>query len=132
MYTNIFFSVVFVLMCLGVSALPVLADKEEEARIKAVNTILPDKNTLGHHAGSLPDGDVSTYFIPWFIDIMMKISYTVAVVVIIYAGVLYVIAQGDDGMISEAKNIFIFGAVGFLVMTVAYAMVYGILNFDFF
>ena len=84
------------------------------------------------HLYNLPSGDVATHFIPRFIDIFLKISYTVTVVVIIFAGGLYIYAQGDDGDTDKAKNILIYGVVGFLIITVAYAFVQGILNLEWF
>ncbi|MBT4936494.1 hypothetical protein HON22_01105 [Candidatus Peregrinibacteria bacterium] len=81
---------------------------------------------------NLPRGDISTHFLPRFIDILMKLSYTIAVAIIIYSGIIYIISGDDDGEITKAKDIFIYGVAGFLIITVSYAIVQGVIRFQFF
>lgn len=85
--------------------------------------ILPRKQKI---AGDLPAGDLATHFLPRFIDIMIKTAYTISVGFIIYAGLLYFIAHGNDGETKKAKQILIYGAIGFIIITVSYAIVEGV------
>lgn len=81
---------------------------------------------------NLPQGDISTHFLPRFIDILMKISYTIAVAIIIYSGIIYITKGDKEGEVEKAKDIFIYGVVGFLIITVSYAIVQGVIRFEFF
>jgi len=94
-----------------------------------VSNLIPKKEG---HLYNLPDGDISTHFIPRFIDILIKISYTIAVAVMVYAGILYIKSQGDDTDQEKAKDIFIFGIIGFLVIVISYAFVQGVMRLNFF
>jgi hypothetical protein len=98
-----------------------------------IQDILPNNtDKLLSNAKNLPHGDINTHFIPRFIDILMKISYTIAVMVILYAGILYIVAGDEDAEITNAKNILIYGAVGFFIITVSYAVIQGVVRLQFF
>ena len=46
-----------------------------------------------------------------------------AVIMIIYAGIQYVISAGDSGKVTKAKNTIIYSVVGLVVAIMAYAIV---------
>ena len=92
------------------------------------NDVLPKKGPID---GDLPDGDITTHFVPRVIDIMITSAYTISVGFMLYAAFLYIYAHGDEGDLDKAKNIFIYSVVGFLIITVSYAIVQGVTNFNF-
>ncbi len=94
--------------------------------------LLPNRIGEGNNIAKLPHWDIATFFIPRFIKIITVSSYTLSVIFLIYAGVLYITAQEDEERTSQAKHIFIYSVVGFLVMTLAYVFVEGVISFNFF
>jgi hypothetical protein len=85
--------------------------------------LLPKKQSI---SGNLPQGDLATHFLPRFIDIMIKSAYTISVGFMIYAALLYFIAHGEEGEAKKAKKILIYGAIGFVIITISYAIVEGV------
>ena len=52
----------------------------------------------------------------------------IAVIVIIIGGILYIIAQGDPGKITRAKNTILYAVIGLIVSLLAFAIVNFVLN----
>ena len=46
----------------------------------------------------------------------------VAVIVIIFAGVMYVISSGDAGRVAKAKNLLVYSIVGLIIVISAFAI----------
>ena len=57
------------------------------------------------------------------IQTMFFILGVLAVIMIIYAGIQYVISAGDSGKVTKAKNTIIYSVVGLVVAIMAYAIV---------
>ncbi|MCF7811993.1 PKD domain-containing protein [Candidatus Gracilibacteria bacterium] len=57
------------------------------------------------------------------LNFLLSFLGILAVAMIIYAGFLYVTAQGDDAQADKAKNIVAYAAIGVLVILVSYALV---------
>ncbi len=108
------------------SSIPVCIGKWQD-----LTDLIPRKSG-GEYLNNLPDGDIASHFIPRLIDILIKVSYTISVAFMIYAGVLYIIAQGEQEDKDKAIDIFIFAITGFLVISASYAVVQGIIRLDFF
>ena len=83
---------------------------------------------------SLPHGDLTTHFIPRIIDIILKISFMLATVSIIIAGILYIQAFGseNEGDRTKAKNILKYAVLGFVFISASYGIVQGILSLNVF
>lgn len=71
----------------------------------------------GNSGASLTDG------IKNIINMMLYIIGVVAVLVIIYSGIIFVTAAGDSGKIATAKNAILYAVVGLIVAILAYAIV---------
>lgn len=56
-------------------------------------------------------------------DILMFILGGVAVIMIIYAGILYATSAGDTTKVTTAKNTILYAVVGIIVALLAYAIV---------
>ncbi|MFA6528984.1 MAG: pilin [Candidatus Gracilibacteria bacterium] len=93
--------------------------------------LLPSTSTLidqspNAQGASLPTGDLMSETLPKIIKIIMYAVGTVILIAIVYAGILLVIARGNEEEIKKAQNIIIYGAIGVVIIGVAYAIVYGI------
>lgn len=55
--------------------------------------------------------------------VVMALTTSAAVVMFVYAGFLYITAQGDSNQISRATNIFTNVAIGFVIILSAYLLV---------
>lgn len=64
-------------------------------------------------------------------NFLLPIVALIAVVAIVWAGVLYVTSFGDDGRIETAKKIIMWVVIGLIIMLGAYAIVNTILNIEF-
>jgi len=62
------------------------------------------------------------------INFIITIAGSFAAILFAYAGFMYLTAQGDTGKISQAHNIFKSVLVGFVVILVAWLIVYTLLN----
>lgn len=87
------------------------------------NDVLPVGRKID---GKLPTGDAVTHFLPRAIDILIKSAYTIDLAILVYAAFLYFLAHGDDGEYGKAKTTFIYSVVGFLVISISYAIVTGV------
>ena len=59
---------------------------------------------------------------------LILVGSLLAVWAIVYAGILYTIAAGDDERIKSAKNALKFGIIGFAVMLVSFGLVNAIVR----
>jgi Type IV secretion system pilin len=59
-------------------------------------------------------------------------SMILTIVGIVFAGVYYMISQGNDEDISKAKSIILYLIIGMAIMAAAYGIVTGVIQFDFF
>jgi hypothetical protein len=74
----------------------------------------------------LPVSLLSSELIPDIIKIILNITYAITVGMILYAGALYVIRNDDEEYETKAKNIFRNGIIGLIIISVSYAVVYGV------
>lgn len=58
------------------------------------------------------------------INVVLAVVGILAVIVIIYGGVSYVISTGEASKVAKAKNIVLYGVVGLVVALLAYSIVY--------
>jgi hypothetical protein len=61
--------------------------------------------------------------IPRFINIMLFSVGILAVVMLIYGGLRYVISGGNDSKVKDAKNTILYAIVGLIVAILGYALV---------
>lgn len=68
------------------------------------------------------DGDVKTS-ITKVINYLLTFLGILAVIMIIYAGILMIMAQGEEENVEKGKKIIIWAVVGIIVITLSYAIV---------
>ena len=117
--------VLVAVMCLAVVftavspvSLPVYADAKDEVKRGADMT-----NSGGGSAKQdLPD------IITTIINVMLFIAGALAVIMIIYGGIRYITAHGDEKQVKVAKDTIIYSVVGLIIAIIAYALVSFIFN----
>lgn len=57
------------------------------------------------------------------INTILGLVGSLSVVMIVYAGIQYVISAGDSGKVAKAKNIIIYAVVGLLIAVFSYTIV---------
>lgn len=69
----------------------------------------------------IPTGSGDTLFTN-ILNLVYFISGTIAVIVIIIAGIMYTISSGDAAKITRAKNMLLYSVVGLIIVIAAYAI----------
>ncbi len=67
-------------------------------------------------------GDIFSYVV-WIVNVLLSFVAVAAVIVIIYAGVKYITAFGDETAAKEAKNVILYAVIGLLVIGLSAAIV---------
>ena len=98
-------------------SLPVYADSRDEAQNGAK---LVDGG--GGSNQNLPD------IITTIINVMLFIAAALAVIMIIYGGIRYITAHGDEKQVKVAKDTIVYSVVGLIIAIIAYALVTFIFN----
>ena len=106
----------------GAMMVPVMAD--DIGDICEAGNNIPDD--LKEAAGcQLADTDKTVMpAVVYIINVALSLVGIVAVVVVIYGAITYVISTGDAVKLNRAKNSIIYGIVGLVVALMAYAVVY--------
>ena len=106
-------------MCLAMAftvaspvSLPVYADSRDEAQNGAK---LVDGG--GGSNQNLPD------IITTIINVMLFIAAALAVIMIIYGGIRYITAHGDEKQVKVAKDTIVYSVAGLIIAILAYALV---------
>jgi hypothetical protein len=127
MIKKLFTILLFITLCIF-SISPVFAAKgEDDAVSNKLDILLPPSMV---DAG-VPKGSLKYDVIPAAIKIFLAVAATISFVVFVYAGVMLVIAQGNEEEVTKFKNVLIWSVVGLLFITAAYALVRGVLNLSF-
>lgn len=112
------------LMCLAMVltavspvSLPVYADSRDEAQ-NGANLA----NSGGGSNQNLPD------IITTIINVMLFIAAALAVIMIIYGGIRYITAHGDEKQVKVAKDTIVYSVTGLIIAILAYALVTFIFN----
>lgn len=115
---------------MAISALPVFAAAEEE--ILPSNTINKTDPKTGNSSGQLlPIGNLKKDVVPQAIRIALALGGTVSMGIFVYAGVMLIIAQGNEEEITKFKNVLIWSIVGLISITISYGLVRGLMQIVF-
>ncbi len=98
-------------------SLPVYADSRDEAQ-NGANLA----NSGGGSNQNLPD------IITTIINVMLFIAAALAVIMIIYGGIRYITAHGDEKQVKVAKDTIVYSVTGLIIAILAYALVTFIFN----
>ena len=123
---RIVFILVFTVM-LGVNNMFAFA---ADATKEKLDKILPP-GSAQQGGQSLPSSDLATGIVPQAIKILLALTGTVSFIVFVYAGIMLIIAQGNEEEITKFKNILLWSVVGLVFIGAAYALVSGVLQISF-
>lgn len=115
------------------SSAPVPGMSEEQIKAK-VDTLLPPRSDIlvdGKKDINLPAKDFKKGIIPGAIKMILALTGTVSFGVFVYAGVMLIIAQGNEEEITKFKNILIWSLVGLTFVIASYAIVSGVMQLIF-
>ncbi len=106
----------------------------EIAKTKAMDVITRVNQILiaPNRPGEVPTGDLMEDFIPQFVRQLFRFAWIVALLSLITSGIFFILAKGNDDRVSKARSILIFTLIGFVVITLAFAVVNAITDIDFF
>lgn len=79
---------------------------------------------------ALPGGDFLGETVPAIITNIIYLTGFLIFIAITYAGVLLVIARGNEEAITKAKNILTYSGVALAMISLGYALIYGIANLN--
>jgi len=82
--------------------------------------------------GSVPSGDIVTDFIPQIIRQLFRFAWVAVFIALTASGVMLIMAQGNDERLTKAKSMIYFTLIGFAFVAMAFAIVKGVTDIDFF
>ncbi len=97
-----------------------------------IHDILPQKS-VEQSAGVnyVPTGDLEAEILPASIKMFLGVVATISFAMFIYAGVNLIISQGNEEEMTKFKSMLIWSVVGLVIITMAYAVVKGVLDLNF-
>jgi len=78
----------------------------------------------------LVTGDLRSELIPEFIQTLLKLMGTFALLLFIYAGAILVLRDGDEEKVTKAKDILIYAIIGAVVSLLAYLIIEAVIQFN--
>lgn len=105
-----------------------LAHEEALAAMRVVNQIL----IAPSRPGAVPEGDLVADFIPQLIRQLFRFAWLAVLVSLVVSGVMFVMAQDNDEKITKAKSMIYYSLIGFAFIALAFAIVKGVTDIDFF
>ncbi len=82
--------------------------------------------------GNVPSGDIVSDFIPQIIRQLFRFAWLLVLVSLTVSGVYFVMAQHDDDRLTKAKTMIYYSLIGFAFIALAFAIVKGVTDIDFF
>lgn len=108
------------------SAYAVDVDDDVDILFPSQQNIIEDED----NRVSLPGGDFLGEIVPAVITNVMYVSAFLIFIAFMYGGVLLVIGRGNEESVTKAKSIIIYSAVALVLISLGYAIVYGIANLN--
>lgn len=105
-----------------------LAESEALDSVNGVNRILLSPS----RPGAVPTGDIVEDFIPQLIRQLFRFAWLGIFIAFTISGVLMIMSHDDEEKITKAKGILYYSLVGFAVIALAFAIVKGVTDIDFF
>jgi len=102
--------------------------------VSKADDILPSKDYASSNVNekqTLPEEDFETQIVPNIIKIFLRLVGTIIFGVFVYAGVMLVLAQGNEEEITKFKNLLIWSLVGTAFIVASYAIVSGAMQLVF-
>jgi hypothetical protein len=88
----------------------------------ADTTVQPDDKLIGSKGALVK-------YVSELKDWILALTALIALIIIVYGGVMYMLAAGDEKRASKAKNIILYGLIGVVVIVGAYFLISLVTNF---
>ncbi|MFA5211606.1 MAG: hypothetical protein WC414_03890 [Patescibacteria group bacterium] len=111
----------FLLLLLSLKADKIFA---EETGINQAGSVL---NKVAKEAGVENQSDVS-FIAGNLLNAILGMTGIIFLGLMVYAGILWMTARGDEGQIEKSKNIIIACVIGLMILVSAYAITYFIMS----
>lgn len=82
--------------------------------------------------GAVPTGDIVSDFIPQIIRQLFRFASVAVLIAFTVSGIMFITAHGNDEMLTKAKQMLYFTLIGFAFVAMAFAIVKGVTDIDFF
>jgi hypothetical protein len=92
--------------------------------LPSVKTVIEDQDTQGRV--SLPSGDFLNEIVPAAVTNIMYMVGFLIFIGLMYGGTLMVIGRGNEEEVGKAKSIIIYSAIALVLVSLGYAIIYGI------
>ncbi len=110
---------------LSAIATPVFASNISAGLCTGSNLATGDKSTDCH--SDAQDANIGTIAAK-VVNILSLLVGMIAVIMIIYGGLRYIVSGGDSGSVGNAKNTLIYAIVGLVIVALAQIIVHFVLN----
>lgn len=105
-----------------------LAREAAEGAQASINRIL----IAPSRPGAVPQGDIVSDFIPQLIRQLFRFAWLAVLIALTASGVLMILAHGNEEKITKARAMIYYSLVGFAFIALAFAIVKGVTDIDFF
>ena len=82
--------------------------------------------------GTVPEGDLVSDFIPQLVRQLFRFAWLGVLIALIVSGISLVLARDNEENVTKAKGMIYYAFIGFAIIALAFAIVKGITNIDFF
>lgn len=113
------------------SVVMVSAEKHEAEIESKLDELLPKGVVHEKTSEGLPTANLKKEILPQIIRTFLLLVGSINMVVFVYAGIMLIIAQGNEEEITKFKNIIIWSLVGLAFVMAAYAIVTGVMQLVF-
>lgn len=117
---------------LAFAEVPDTLDPVVERGTSKIDQILPSSSPSSKYDDKqklpLPTKNLKTQVIPRVINLALGLTATAGMGIFVYAGVMLIIAQGNEEDVTKFKNILLWSLVGLAFISAAYALVQGIMK----
>lgn len=122
--SHILHSLVFLALMLALSSPIALAAEDDILPKSLVESKVPEGQAL-------PTGDFRFKIIPKAINLTLALVGTVSVIVFVYAGIMLIIAQGNEEDLKKFKEMIMWSLIGLVFIVASYAIVTGVMTLVF-
>lgn len=96
-----------------------------------LNVLMPSTEDIIYnqdeqHRVNLPSGDFLTEIVPAAISNVMYITGLLIFIGLVYGGTMTVIGRGNEETLTKAKTIFLYSGIALALLSLGYAIIYGI------
>lgn len=87
---------------------------------------------LAADAAPVPEGEIFADLIPQLIKLAFKVAWVAIFVSFMMSGLYFILSLDSEERLQKAKTLILYSVIGFLIITLAFAIVKAITNIDFF